>query len=428
MLKRIEIRNFESHKETVIDCLSDGLNLFRGESNAGKTSIVRALKLVAYNEYDPKSLRTGETKCEVIVETDKGIVKVVRGPKINFWEVTPKGQPPIAFDKVGKAIIPEAARVIGLNIVRLGDADIPVNIMDQLESHFMLASLGGQDASGSLRAQVIDEISGLSGIEGVIKAVSLDNHRFGKEIKETELKMQETQGQLHDENALNDESSLLTMAGTALAEYDECVKAQADAEVLLAEITKADEAVQESESKLKAMPDFKTAQTHLDKAQEAMDKADKAEEVFKTVAGLEQGIQGVEIKLKAMPDAKKALCLVEETADALDKADRMSGFLSEYQKITDSIEELESDLEILKQMGDPTSLLDLAQIALETATKAQETLERVQEAQDKVDELYGRLKANEAVLKKAEVERDGILAQVKVCPLTLRPVSPECLK
>jgi AAA15 family ATPase/GTPase len=67
MLKSIEIWNFESHEHTLIDNLSEGLNLICGESNAGKTSIVRALRLVAYNEFDPDSLRVGAKTCKVRV-------------------------------------------------------------------------------------------------------------------------------------------------------------------------------------------------------------------------------------------------------------------------------------------------------------------------------------------------------------------------
>jgi chromosome segregation ATPase len=428
MLKRIEIKNFESHKHTVIDDLSDGLNLVRGESNAGKTSIVRALKLAAYNDYDPKSLRTGETKCEVTVTTDKGTVKVVRGPKINFWEVTPLGQPPIAFDKVGKSIIPEAARVIGLNVVRLGDADIPANIMDQLESHFMLASLGSQDASGSLRAQVIDEISGLSGIEGVIKAVSLDNHRFGREISETETKMNEAQAQLHDERALNAEDALLKQVETDLTDHDEMLKAAVDAETLMTDYNKTAQAAEDVEVKLAALPDLEEADALLKAAKENLDGASLAEAVHESVTKMEATAAGVQTKLDALPDITDADKMLGLAKKSLDMATEMGKLLTDYQMVAKKANELNAEIEAVEQMGDLSGHIGAAQKALDELQKAEAMLEGLTELQDQMDALEARLKVNREAMLKAVDERDAVLAQVKVCPLTLEPVSPDCIQ
>ena len=48
MITRIEIKNFQSHKNTVLDFKS-GVNVFCGESDNGKTAIIRAIRWVAEN-------------------------------------------------------------------------------------------------------------------------------------------------------------------------------------------------------------------------------------------------------------------------------------------------------------------------------------------------------------------------------------------
>lgn len=428
MLKRIEITNFESHKHTVIEDLSDGLNLFRGESNAGKTSIVRALKLAAYNDFDPKSVRTGETKCEVFVETDKGTVKVIRGPKINYWEVHPKGENLQTFDKVGKQVVPEAARVMGLNIVRLGDTDIPVNIMDQLESHFMLASVGGQDASGSMRAQVIDEISGLSGIEGVIKAVSLDNHRFGREIKENELKMKEAQDQMHDTRILAQEQVTLQTAETELTSYSDCLKASEEASKLLEKYNTIAEQAKVAEDALAAIPDFEAAKVELDKADELMDKANQADAIYTAAITTQEDIYTAEEKIRAIPDVADALKSLKQAEQAIEMAKKAEKLLTDYQKIAERTAELNATVETIEQMGDPSKHLQAAQVALEALKKAEAMLTAAKTLQGQISALEGRLEANAKALKKAEADRDVILSQIKVCPVTLGAISPECLQ
>jgi exonuclease SbcC len=48
MISKIEIKNFQSHKNTVIDFKS-GVNVFCGESDNGKTAIIRAIRWVVEN-------------------------------------------------------------------------------------------------------------------------------------------------------------------------------------------------------------------------------------------------------------------------------------------------------------------------------------------------------------------------------------------
>ena len=45
MIERLELIDFESHKNTVVD-FSQGLNIITGNSDAGKSSLLRALRLV----------------------------------------------------------------------------------------------------------------------------------------------------------------------------------------------------------------------------------------------------------------------------------------------------------------------------------------------------------------------------------------------
>ena len=428
MLKTIEIKNFESHKHTIIDNLSEALNLVRGESNVGKSSILRALQLAAYNIFDPKSVRVGETKCEVIVTTDKGTVKVIRGPKTNYWEVCPIGEKKLEFDKVGVKIVPEAARVIGLQMVRLGDKDIPVNIMNQLESHFMLASIGGEDASGSMRAQVIDEISGLSGIEGVIKDVSLDNHRTGRSIKETEDKMEETRKQLHDETVLQQEGETLTEAEKLLKECDEYEKASADAKTLLDSWNKGVVELNDVEDRLSAMPDIEAANENLAEAASKALQLKMANEINKTVNTVRQSIEDVTIKLESIPDVDEVLTFITDCEESVTSINYLKKLHVEYQSVKVTIDKVTLRLKELAKVKNPAEMLAKADEICDRIVKAESLLAEVQGVMDEIGEVDEKLKLVGSQMDKVLKERDSILATIKVCPLTLKPVSKECLE
>ena len=217
MLESIEIRNFENHEHTIINGLSKEFNLIVGPSNVGKTSIVRALAVVAYNAFNLGSVRLGAKYCEITVKTDKGTVRARRGKGINEWDVTPLNGKKEHYESIGKTVLDEVSAVIGLKIIKLGDNNIKVNMMDQLESHFLLAEVDGENASGSLRAQIIDEISGITGIETLIRDVALDNTRFAREVKKFEDENARLVLQLHNEKEIEQEENLLTEIDTILA-------------------------------------------------------------------------------------------------------------------------------------------------------------------------------------------------------------------
>ena len=428
MLKRIEIRNFESHKHTVIEDLSDGISLIRGESNCGKTGIIRALKLAAYNEFDPRSLRVDEAKCEVIVDTDKGRVRVVRGPKINMWEVTPLGQPPLVFDKVGKQVVPEAAKIVGLNVVRLGDVDIPVNIMDQLESHFMLASIGNQDASGSIRAQVIDEISGLSGIEGVIKDVSLDNHRLGREVREIEEQMEQTRSQLHDEQSLQIEDSLLAEVERILNESEAYAKEAESAgeylscyQSILAEIV-------ETKKQLGFLPDMNKVTSLIEKAGEMISDLNLMTKLHNEWFSVSLHVVALTKQIHSMPDTKILARLIRACEESLSKVTAMVQLLTDYQKITYSIRKSVSQLEKMKYLDSASRCLEVANEFVVKKRRAIDLFDAISAVKKSITSIISQMNILNAEMVKVVKEKDEILAAIKTCPITLGPISEECLR
>lgn len=428
MLKKIEIWDFESHEHTVIDDLSEGLNLVCGESNSGKTAMVRALRLVAYNEFDPRSVRIGATKCKVSVDTDKGNVTVTRGPKTNLWEVTKNGQPTQYFDKVGKEVVPQAVEVLGMKSVTLGDVSVPVNIMDQLESHFMLAGVGSEKATGSMRAQIVDEISGLSGIEGLIKAVSLDNHRFGREVKEIETKMEETRKQMHDETVLQTESDALGKAEVLLQEHDDSMSVVEVAEKTLSE---ADAARAESERKLAeldAIPDLDSAASLLEEARGSAEVVSKAESILAEASDAEAKRKGLEAAVAGMPDSEKAQGFLDEAGKDAERALKVERLLDEARALDEERSRLERKSRLLEGVERAVEALGRASGSVERVGRASVVDRDARDARAVVESKTEELGQVEGMLVEAEEELAGILASVTTCPLTLRPVSKECLE
>lgn len=218
MLKTLKIENFENHENTVIN-FSSGFNLICGPSNSGKTSIIRALRLLLYNQWFPEALRVGAKNCKITLDTDRGSVSVLRG-KENKWTIVDIDGNVKEFDKIGKNILDEVIEITGIKPVKLGSFECTPNIMDQLEGHFLLAELDGESVSGSLRAQIVDEVSGLSGMEELIKQISLENLRISKSIKEIEITNENIIKKLHDKEQLQNEIDKINKIDELFKKYE----------------------------------------------------------------------------------------------------------------------------------------------------------------------------------------------------------------
>lgn len=220
MIKEIELINFENHEHTVLKNFHKGFNLLCGNSMIGKSSIIRAIKLVCYNEFDKESIAVGEKTCTVKLTTDKGSVTVVKGENVNKWIIEPLNGKKQEFNNTGKKVLQEVIDVTGLSVVSLGDIDLKINIMNQLDGHFLMAKIGDKDSSGSLRSQIIDEISGLIGVEPLIKEVSTDNLRLSKEIKNIESEKKQLQESKTDEEKINEYKNKISFIDEKYVQYN----------------------------------------------------------------------------------------------------------------------------------------------------------------------------------------------------------------
>ena len=71
MVRRIELVNFMSHRQTVIEPAA-GLTVLVGPNNCGKSAVVSALQILCDNVRGDYIVRHGEDECRIMVETEEG--------------------------------------------------------------------------------------------------------------------------------------------------------------------------------------------------------------------------------------------------------------------------------------------------------------------------------------------------------------------
>ncbi|RJQ31174.1 MAG: hypothetical protein C4589_02020, partial [Peptococcaceae bacterium] len=174
--------NFQSHEYTEID-LSPGLTVIIGESDRGKSAVIRALRWLFLNE--PKGsdfIRAGASGCRVTAVFDDGtVVSRERGRNKNFYAVAyPDGRREI-YEGFGADIPAEVTGLHGICKVRLDDGlEVSLNFALQLDSPFLLAG------PGSTKAKAIGRLHGVHIVDAAVRAAMRDITRLQQEEKRLE--------------------------------------------------------------------------------------------------------------------------------------------------------------------------------------------------------------------------------------------------
>lgn len=171
----IDIVNFQKHAKLKTD-FSAGVNCIVGETDKGKSCLVRAIKWVFFNEPKGDIVRkfgTTQTKVSIILD-DGTIVTRIKSAKDNAYEVH-KGGDVVKYDSVGKDI-PDAVQSIlkALPLV-IEKESILLNISGQLEAPFLLQESGG------FRMKLFNKLMGSDILDLVSQDLNKDILRIGRE-------------------------------------------------------------------------------------------------------------------------------------------------------------------------------------------------------------------------------------------------------
>ena len=179
MIIKVEIENFQSHKNTVLEFVP-GTNVVIGESDAGKSAIFRAINWVITNRPLGDTFRSdwgGDTR--VAIYTAEGdVIERIKTATRNVYVIN--GKPLTAFGSE----VPEQVT----EILRMDEA----NIQSQMDVPFLLAVSPGEAARLLNKAASIDDIDyTISNLRGEYQKIS-NNIKFNEgKLKDYEEKIKE---------------------------------------------------------------------------------------------------------------------------------------------------------------------------------------------------------------------------------------------
>jgi exonuclease SbcC len=197
----VEINNFQSHESTTID-FKDGLNAIIGESNSGKTSILRAIRWCFDNDpHGSDFITTGKDDCSVTV-TFNDMTSITRTRTRNESGT---------YDVIGKTVQPDGsvskwkqtykgfANNIPVEISNIHqmplipitkDLSTHLNMMSQLDGPFLVTE------SPQAKAAIIGRLTGTQVIDLAVKETNktilsdsklIKTYGYEREAKQSEL-------------------------------------------------------------------------------------------------------------------------------------------------------------------------------------------------------------------------------------------------
>ena len=422
---KIKMTNFESWESAVIDGFCDGLNCFVGESNVGKSSIFRAIELAAYNRFSQDMVRIGADFCEVEVETTRGVVNVRRGKNINQWRITPAGGKEVFFESVGVREVDMACDILGIKTIRLCDLDVAINIMSQSESHFLISHVAGKKSSGSNRAEIIDEICGLSGAEELIREICADQLRVNKDIASLEEKVKSFKGKRHSDADLMSDRETVEKAEASLKKIDVLSNNTEYMEEVFSVWLKRSKDVNTLNEKIAALPLQDNALSFISEAEKAQRDASRMEGAWKRWASAKSCADAAASGASETADILSSVSPLIEAADgALAAMNAFQDVLCRHAVVVNDIQRLTSLLDRLP--CPPDSLIAEAANIQEETARMEGSVEKHSSVSDYASNIKDEIGKLDVRLKNADKSINELYGRITVCPVTGDPIGAFC--
>jgi exonuclease SbcC len=176
MIQSLHIQNFQSHKKSLLE-FSTGVNVIVGGSDCGKSAILRALRLVAYNKPSGDAFRShwgGETNVQVDLKEGDSIQRV-KTDSSNTYVLN--GAQLKAF---GQGVPDEISSVLNID---------EINFQQQHDNSFLLSQTAGE---------VSNHFNRIANIEIINKSLSKAKQEVSKvtqTVKQREEDLKEKQEQ-----------------------------------------------------------------------------------------------------------------------------------------------------------------------------------------------------------------------------------------
>ena len=470
LIKSLRLINFQSHKDTKID-FDEGLTVILGQTDQGKSAIIRALKWVLYNE--PRGtdfIMAGCKLCRVSLEMDDGSVIIrEREGQRNRYILIQNGKEEV-FEGFGNTVPLEIARAHGIQKIRIDkDAASAVNLAEQLEPPFLISESGGNRAKAlgrlvgihiidaAQRTVLKDITNAKQNFESIQKDIESLNSQLEsyKDIGELQIRISSLQDILKKLKETRAIFSILMKSRQELGELDSEIEKNTDTIKKLDFIDKVEQNItfldalsvkyrylKELSIKLAQNRQNEEIELHII---ENMRNLPNVEEIYSYTQSLALRLSSL-VKLntsfaKITNDLNAMMRLKQRTENIFEAEE----ILPELEKVVESKRKLLSTLDLLKSINNQIISQKADLEKYEVAKKAGDYLETIAEksarlvaleslmaskksVEDAIGKGYEYLKTTNEALSIMAKKYTQILQEAAICPLCFQPIDKETVK
>ncbi len=319
MIIKVEIENFQSHKNTVLEFVP-GTNVVIGESDAGKSAIFRAINWVITNRPLGDTFRSdwgGDTRVAVYT-SEGGVIERIKTATRNVYVIN--GKPLTAFGSE----VPEQVS----EILRMDEA----NIQSQMDIPFLLAVSPGE------AARLLNKAASIDDIDYTISNLRSEYQKISNNIKFNEGKLKDY------EEKIKEYDNIPILEGK-LEQLEDAEKEREKHEQKLAKLTQLVAGVIRIHTELEKT---KNIQQIAQKFEQILSRYNQYEEQRKRLDKLEQVAHKVKIRrtyLKSTQYIDDCLTLVEKAYIEYQEYQTRQQTLSQLKRLVESITSLTQSID-----------------------------------------------------------------------------------
>ena len=171
-INKLILKNFQQWKEGCVE-FKNGLNILVGNTEAGKSTLFRAINSILTGKMPEDYIRKGTKECEVKIEFSDGTTfRRLRNKKDNIADANG-----LVFERVGKDIPFEYFKQLGKTSIQFGNKELSLCNYSQFEPHFFI-TLSDYDKS-----KLIGTICGIDIVDKLVDNINKDIRSNNANIK-----------------------------------------------------------------------------------------------------------------------------------------------------------------------------------------------------------------------------------------------------
>ncbi len=408
MLQTIQIHNFQSHENSQLD-LSPGINTLVGDSDCGKSAVMRAILWAITNSPQgdayvsdwtktPKGKQTSGAATYVAIDTnpqkDGGKFSVVRkrSPEFNGYEVF-DGSDNTQFEALRTDVPREVSQCFNIG---------PVNIQRQMDPPFLIASTPGE------AARFINQLVNLTDIDEAQTEINSLGRSCSADLRAAAASLEKAEDLVKGMDWVDRLQELAESLAGLEAHINEGRQKVRDLQASLSNYTAAQTTYE--------------ALVGLEQAGKALEKARRIGVDIGTASGKYNRLVASLRQYRSQPDVDALAGLLDGAGDILDKVRNLEARIGAgLQKVG----VLMKDMEELKDSQTLAGLdLEMAQIAINRATRLSRKIDESKRFRDaRLNELRRLTNSTETAADASRIIYETSQAlDGAICPCCGRPI------